>query len=198
MLEHAGNAAGATTWALRRSVSVKAARIEPSCSCTPKSMLRTRRLNTGARGVEMGAAVLWSPRREAGDRKAARRCSPRVLHGPVEIVPERVAGNSPVAGSSVRRSRADFQPTRLRWPSPALKTHATGAKRLSTPRLSGSGRQPWMRLGQPIVGHVSGRPRHGDRTGRESARPRPAPSAAPPPPRPEAIADDDALQCREN
>ena len=78
----------ATTWALRRSVSVKAARIEPSCSRQAKSMLRTSRLNRRAASMLARRSVV--PRtRSARPTGAAAVLGLR--HGAVEVAPERVA-----------------------------------------------------------------------------------------------------------
>ena len=77
----------ATTCTLRRSVSVKAARIDPSCSRQAKS--------TGAqeaaeqpRGVELGAVIGDALESEARDRQRFASMLGR-LHGAIEITPER-------------------------------------------------------------------------------------------------------------
>ena len=88
----------ATTWALRKSVSVNAARMEPSCSRQAKSMLRTSRLNRRA-------ASIWARRsvNPSNEKRATRQRAAAILglpHRAIEIAPE--GGATEQAGVGIK------------------------------------------------------------------------------------------------
>src|SRR5215216_38119 len=76
----------AITCALRRSVSVNAATIEPSCSRQAKSTSRTSRLNRRAASMLARRSVRFS-----NEKRAMERQPPAILglvHGPLEVAPK--------------------------------------------------------------------------------------------------------------